>query len=65
MGKEHAEQSQILETIREKKENIKQEIRKTSLKGNTNDTEKYRLQKKRKQLDMQKNKAQIIKNYQK
>ena len=31
MGKENAKQSQILETIGEKKENIKQEIRKTSL----------------------------------
>ena len=31
MGKEDAKQSQILETIGEKKENIKQEIRKTSL----------------------------------
>ena len=44
MGKKYfAKQSQILETIGEMRENIKQEIRKTSLKGNTNDTEKYRL----------------------
>ena len=41
MRKENTEQAQILETIGEKKENINQEKRKTSLKGNSNDTEKY------------------------
>ena len=41
MGKESTEQAQILETVGKKDEIMKQEIRKTSQKGNPNDTDEH------------------------
>ena len=65
VGKESTEQAQILEAVGKKKENMKQEIWKTSQKENLNDTEECEFIEERKTATDVKEQTQMINNYQK